>query len=242
MNESIQNLTFSLKHVHISYTERKANIEDESMRFMEDDIIGLINSHNERVGEENSNLSKDISIILINSISWDKGYEENINNVVEIFINQNSDEIIAYAATPTVESIPDSNEVFIPITRVPGIQDNTYAISNYGRVLMMSTENQIPIKYFEDGPRVGIVCEDQNIRFYSVSYLMTRIFNSDLPTDDWTKEFDRICKQCEDLGFVSINDYCTLEYTEAFVYPNNPGSIIIDEANILTKNKRKCED
>ena len=64
-----------------------------------------------------------------------------------------------------------------------------------------------------------------------------KVGKEELPFDS---VIERQCKLLEEAGFVNINNYCQLEYSEVFVYPNENGQKIIDWVNTHVENKGGC--
>ncbi len=224
--KNIINFRTVMDHVTISWSEQK-KAEYEEMRFLSRDIFGLLEMYNK---DNNTSYNSNDKIIIIEFISSEIGYENNINKVVKHFIDYFSDYIIVSAVSPSIYSIGDADEAFRHIENVDGINCKRYLISNYGNVKDDITMSDVPVIKTEDGPRVGLECtEDGEIRFFSIPYLMVRTFNSVNPSDTWFEEYERLCKQFDSFGFISINNYCQFEYACAYIYPNKLGKIVIDQ-------------
>ena len=234
--KNITNFKTVMDHVTISWSEQRKT-EYEKMRFISRDVFGLLEMYNK---DNNTYYDSNGKIIIIESISSEIGYEDNINKVVKHFINYFSNSIIVSSVSPSIYSIGNAGEVFRHIENVEGINCKRYFISNHGNVKDDLTMSDIPVIITKDGPRVGLECvDDREIRFFSVPYLMVKTFNSVNPTDEWLEEFERLCKQFESFGFISINDYCQFEYSCAYIYPNTIGSIIISESEKILKEDNK---
>lgn len=239
--KNITHFTTDMDRVRISWFEQK-RAKYEEMRFISRDVFGLLDMYNKEIINNAYIPNPNDKIIIINSINCDIGYEENVNKVVNYFINYFSDCIIVSQVTPSTSTIPNVGEVFRHIENVDGINGKRYFISNYGNIKDDLTMTDVPVIITEDGPRVGLDCtDDGEIRFYSVAYLMVKTFNSVHSTDKWLEEYERLCKQFESFGFVSINEYCQFEYSCAYIYPNKLGNIIISEAEKLINNKDSNE-
>lgn len=74
----------------------------------------------------------------------------------------------------------------------------------------------------------------------STSILWNR-YNQDfegmIASPEWQKEYKKICDEFESFGFESINDYCGFKSNHAYVYTNELGSLVIEQARKMSKNK-----
>ena len=178
---------------------------------------------------------------MITDIHCDDGYESDISAALELFVKYlsrnaeylgDSSTIIAtdvYCNTPS--GVP---EIFKPIP--PDITTRNYQISNYGHVLD-EEGNLVPYIYYDDGPRIPILSDNGCIEaYYSLALLMAKTFDQSLSSTNniqkilFDKEFENIKNIFENAGFKSINNYCEFTNSCAYVYPNDIGSVILNQA------------
>lgn len=227
-----------MDHVRISWSEQMLDT-DENMRFICRDMYGLLDTHNEKTGTAKKYWREETHIMIINGFMPEEPvYEDNVDKVMKTFLEHHSNHIIVAQVTPSVNTIgAEGASKFI--TGLEGVNDKSYTIHTDGKVRDAINDEEVPVIYTKEGPKVGLYTGLLGVCFYSLPLLMVRAFNPELCDDKlWDDNMEMLCDKYEHFGFVSINHYCGFENSCAYIYPNKIGLKLLDQAaDLVNKNK-----
>ncbi len=127
-------------------------------------------------------LEKD-KIIVITKIIPISDNKDELVDVLKAFINficaTNKSYNIIIAYQMEIPNIYSANIAEFYIEIPSNITSIPYQISNHGNVLDENGNIITPI-FFDDGPRVPIIKEDDTVKYYSIPYIMNETFKPDL--------------------------------------------------------------
>ena len=226
-----------IDHVYISWSEQMLDA-DENMRFICRDMYGLLDLHNEKAGRAKKYWKEEVRIIIINGVIAESGYEDNVDKAMKTFLNHYCNHIIVAQVAPDMNTISQEIDTK-PITGLDGIRDDVYTISSNGLVRDIINNEDVPIIWTKEGPKVGLYKNLTEICFYSLPHLIIKEFNVSLCDDKlWDENMKMLCDKYEHFGFVSINHHCGFDNSCAYIYPNKIGLKLLDQAaDLLNKDK-----